>query len=177
MVEINDLKNNIKDFIINFLISFFILILFLVLANYTKNLIIDLGSKKVKSENSESELIKRDLIYDQFSNIVYYITIFMGIIFAVINLGIQQNTVLTILGSFGLALGLALQGLITNFIAGIYITLNNLFKINDVIRVQNFSGQVIAFTLLNTIIRDTNNNIIHIPNNILRDNVITNFSK
>jgi small conductance mechanosensitive channel len=177
MPTFENIESFVSSFVINSIVSIIIFILFLTLANYTKNLILSFGSKKISDPKSEALLLKRDLIYDQFSNIIYYTTIFIGIVFATINLGIQQTTILTILGSFGLAMGLAMQGLITNFIAGIYITLNDLFKINDVIKLNNITGQVINFTLLNTVVRDTNNNIIHIPNNQLRDNILTNLSK
>jgi small conductance mechanosensitive channel len=177
MFEFENIKNNIDLFLPKLIISIFILILFLTLSVYTKNLILNLGSKHEKDIKSETQQLKRKLIYDQFANITYYIIFIIGIIIAIVNLGIQQTTVFTVLGTFGLALGLALQGLITNFIAGIYITLNDLFKINDIIKVNAFSGQVIEFTLLNTIIKDSNNNIHHIPNNLLRDNVVINYSK
>jgi small conductance mechanosensitive channel len=178
MPDFDTLKNNFNDFLPKLLISIFIFILFLSLSIYTKNLILNIGSHTVLDTKSEALLFKRKLIYDQFANITYYIIFILGIIVAIINLGIPQTTVFAVLGTFGLALGLALQGLITNFIAGIYITLNDLFKINDFIKVSNFSGHVIEFTLLNTIIKDpSTNNIIHVPNNILRDNIVINFSK
>ena len=77
-LDIDIIKNNINDFLPKFLISIFIFILFLSLAIYTKNLILDMGTHQTLDTKSESRLLKKKLIYVQFSNIIYYLLFIIG---------------------------------------------------------------------------------------------------
>ena len=65
-------------------------------------------------------------MYNYFGNIVYYSIIFMGFIFSIINLGVQKTTILTIFGASIISIGLASQGILSNFFSGVYISLNEI---------------------------------------------------
>ena len=109
--------------------------------------------------------------------IIYYLLCGIGFVFAIINLGIQPSTIITLLATMGLAIGLALQGILTNIISGVYISFSDIFNIGDTIKINNFIGKVKSFNLFNTIITDNESKVsIIIPNNQLQLNIITNYT-
>lgn len=118
----------------------------------------------------------KDLINYELNNIIYYIILITGIIFALFNLQIQTSTLLTVLGSAGIAIALSLQTILTNVTSGLYIGCNNLYKIGDMIQITSpsgklYKGNVSSFNLFNTTITDNKNSII-IPNTMIQSNII-----
>lgn len=91
-------------------------------------------------------------------------------------LGVESTSFVAILGAMGLAIGLALQGSLSNFAGGVLIILFKPFKIGDFIEAQNVSGEVKEIEILYTKLRTTNNQTIFIPNGVLSNGTITNYS-
>ena len=122
--------------------------------------------------------MSKNLFYSELGEIIYYLIVTFGIIFAITNLGIQIATILTILGTFVIAIGLSLQGVIGNVWAGLYISLSNLYQIGDNIKINETNGIVNSFSLFNTQIIDLKTKaIMTIPNSMIQNNVLTNLSK
>jgi small conductance mechanosensitive channel len=122
--------------------------------------------------NYSTKKENKDLINYELNNII----LITGIIFALFNLQIQTSTLLTVLGSAGIAIALSLQTILTNVTSGLYIGCNNLYKIGDMIQITSPSGQlykgnVSSFNLFNTTITDNKNSII-IPNTMIQSNII-----
>ncbi len=90
--------------------------------------------------------------------------------------GIATTSVVAILGAAGLAVGLALQGSLANFAGGVLILLLKPFKVGDVIQAQGFTGRVEAIQIFNTILKTADNKTIIIPNGMLSNGSIMNFS-
>lgn len=126
--------------------------------------------------NNSTKKENKDLINYELNNIIYYIILIIGIIFALFNLQIQTSTLLTVLGSAGIAIALSLQTILTNVTSGLYIGCNNLYKIGDMIQITSpsgklYKGNVSSFNLFNTTITDNKNSII-IPNTMIQSNII-----
>lgn len=190
------------DLLPSILISIFVLVIFYTIAEYyriqiipkKKNLInaeqkIQFEKELSANEETEQEYndliddLTEDLIYYQLSWIVYYSIIIFGILVALVNLGFNIATIVTLLGSIGLALGLALQQTISNIIAGINISINKLFKLGDdislkpLLNVNPVHGKIIDFNLYYTTIIDKSSNMIsQIPNSIIQNNILTNLT-
>ena len=79
-------------------------------------------------------------------------------------LGVESSSLLAVLGSAGLAIGLALQGSLANFAGGILILLFKPFKVGDVIDAQGYVGSVSDIQIFNTILKTPDNKPIIIPN-------------
>jgi small-conductance mechanosensitive channel len=186
----DEVKENIVQIIPKIIVSLIIFLLFLSLAKYYKSSIIDAGFNKtvlntqyIPSEikhgqliDTNSELYKKNLLFYELANIIYYLIITVGCIFAIINLGIHTSTIITILGTLGLAIGLAIQGTLTNITSGVYIGFNDLFKIGDIININGFTGKVQKFSLFNTILTDKAGSELVIPNNLIQSNILTNLT-
>ncbi|MDH0658897.1 mechanosensitive ion channel family protein [Empedobacter sp. GD03865] len=98
------------------------------------------------------------------------------IMFVVSRLGLDASGLIAALGGAGLAIGLALQGSLSNFAAGILIILFKPFKVGDYIVSQGNEGTVESISLLNTVIATGKGQVVTLPNANLFNNPITNYS-
>ena len=92
-------------------------------------------------------------------------------------LGIQIASMLAILGSIGLAIGLALQGSLSNFAGGILILIFKPFKKGDFVTVKDIDGFVTDIDLLYTTLTTRLNRVVNIPNSSITNDVVTNHSR
>lgn len=90
--------------------------------------------------------------------------------------GVAMTSFIAILGAAGLAVGLALQGSLSNFAGGVLILLFKPFKVGEFIEAQGFMGSVKEIQMFNTVLYTPDNKRIVIPNGALANNSITNFS-
>ena len=100
----------------------------------------------------------------------------MIIMFVVDRLGLNASGLIAAIGGVGLAVGLALQGSLSNFAAGILILIFKPFKVGDYIVSQGNEGTVISISILNTVLTTSKGQVITLPNGNLFNNPITNFS-
>ena len=108
-----------------------------------------------------------------FCNIVLFILLVITITSI---LGIPATSFITILASCGVAIGLALQGSLSNFAGGLMILLFKPFKVGDYIEASGESGTVTEITVVYTILLTPDNKRITIPNGTLTNSVIENYS-
>jgi small conductance mechanosensitive channel len=91
-------------------------------------------------------------------------------------LGIQMSSFVAIIGAAGLAVGLSLQGSLSNFAGGVLIILLKPFKVGDFIEAQGFLGTVSGIQIFNTILKTPDNKTIIIPNGSLSNGNIVNYT-
>ena len=94
------------------------------------------------------------------------------------NLGVKTTSIVALLGATGIAVGLALQGSLSNFSAGILLVVFRYFKVNDLIESGDTMGYVEAIRIFTTVIRTLDNREIIIPNNkLIEDEIINHYAK
>jgi small conductance mechanosensitive channel len=98
------------------------------------------------------------------------------IIAAIHQLGIQTASLIALLGAAGLAVGLALQGSLSNFAAGVLIVLFRPYKVGDWIEGGGVSGAVEEVQILTTVLKTGDNKRVIIPNSQIMGTTITNYS-
>lgn len=91
-------------------------------------------------------------------------------------LGIETSSFVAILGAAGLAVGLSLQGSLSNFAGGMLIIMFKPFRVGDTIEAQGVSGTVSEIQIFVTKLITANNQTIFVPNGILSNGTIINFS-
>ncbi len=91
-------------------------------------------------------------------------------------LGMEMTSFVAILGAAGLAIGLALQGSLSNFAGGVLILIFKPFRVGDTIEAQGTLGSVESIDILYTKIRNFDNKVVTLPNGSLANNSITNLS-
>lgn len=127
----------------------------------------------------EKRMIERnvDLSIRSFALPIINIVLKILVIIPVIGqLGLNVSGFLATLTGVGLAVGLALQGSLSNFAAGLLIILFKPFKIGDYIVSQGNEGTVESISMLNTVISTPKGLVITLPNANLFNNPITNYS-
>ena len=177
-------KNEATEMVPKLIISIIMIIVIFTVADWIRNIINGrgvlsnnfFGSNSVFGEFEQQR--KKKIIYYQLGEIIYYLIIIFGITFSITNLGFQTPAVLTILGTFIVTIGISMQGLIGNIWAGIYISIIQLYDIGDRIGISTVTGNVINYTLFNTVIFDEKTNSeITIPNTTIQNGLLTNFSR
>jgi small conductance mechanosensitive channel len=91
-------------------------------------------------------------------------------------LGIETSSFVAILGAMGLAVGLSLQGSLSNFAGGMLIILFKPFRVGDLIEAQGVTGTVSEIQIFVTKLVTANNQTIFIPNGSLSNGNIINYS-
>lgn len=112
---------------------------------------------------------------DSFIKTVLYILLLFMI---ASGFGLDATSVVALLGSAGVAIGLAIQGSLSNFAGGVLILLLKPFRVDDYIKVDNdgHEGTVKEIQLFYTKLSTPNNHVVIIPNGTLSNSSILNMS-
>jgi small conductance mechanosensitive channel len=110
-------------------------------------------------------------------NLIFWTLRVVLIVTVISKLGIETSSFVAILGAAGLAIGLSLQGSLSNFAGGILIVLFKPFKLGDTIETQGETGKVSEILLFSTKLITATNQVIYIPNAILSNGKIKNYSQ
>ncbi|NJB36208.1 mechanosensitive ion channel family protein [Croceivirga sp. JEA036] len=108
-----------------------------------------------------------------FISIVLKVLLF---VLVVTQLGVKTSSLIAIIGAAGLAIGLALQGSLSNFAGGVLILLFKPFKIGDWISAQGVDGSVKEISIFNTKLNTFGNQLAIVPNGQLANGNIVNYS-
>jgi len=172
-LEINSLSNYSKEFIkilLDYspkLISAFIIL-------FVGIYVIRLINRIVKKI-----MIQRDLdptLSKFLADILNWVLRVLLFVTFISKLGIETSSFVAILGAAGLAVGLSLQGSLSNFAGGMLIILFKPFKVGDTIEAQGVIGTVKEIQIFITKLITANNQTIFVPNGALSNGVITNYS-
>jgi small conductance mechanosensitive channel len=117
-----------------------------------------------------------DVLVKFLGSILYTLLLVAVIIAAVDQLGVNTTSLLAIFGAAGLAVGLALQGSLSNFAAGVMLILFRPFKTGDFIEAAGIAGVVEQITVFTTNMRTGDNRSIIVPNSKIFGDTITNVS-
>ena len=124
-------------------------------------------------------MIKRDLdptLTKFLADILLWVLRVLLFVTFISNLGIETSSFVAILGAMGLAVGLSLQGSLSNFAGGMLIILFKPFKVNDTIEAQGVTGTVSEIQIFVTKLITANNQTIFVPNGSLSNGNIINYS-
>jgi small conductance mechanosensitive channel len=118
-----------------------------------------------------------DKILETFvCNLVYWMLMTFIIIAAMSQIGIQTTSLIAIMGAAGLAIGLALQGALGNFAAGVLIVMFRPYRVGDYVEAAGIAGSVLQVQILSTMLKTGDNKLIVVPNGQIMSGIITNYS-
>ncbi|HOZ74102.1 MAG TPA: mechanosensitive ion channel [Flavobacterium sp.] len=135
---------------------------------------------RIVNSVSRKIMVRREVeptLIEFLSDIIYWglrIVLFIAVIS---KLGIESSSFVAILGAAGLAVGLSLQGSLSNFAGGMLIILFKPFKLGDTIEAQGVGGTVIDIQIFVTQLLTANNQVIFVPNGALSNGTIINYSQ
>jgi len=111
-----------------------------------------------------------------FQSFVRIVLIALTIFCAAMVLGVPLASVVAVLGSAGLAIGLALQGSLSNLAGGIMLVLFKPFRAGDFITTNGYSGSVVSISIFYTTIVTVTNEQVMIPNGSVSNSSLMNYS-
>lgn len=109
--------------------------------------------------------------------IVKYLVIAIGLIAVLQQLGVQAASVIAVLGAASLAVGLALQGTLSNVAAGVMIMLQRPYRVGDKVELNGKQGTVSSMDLFNTKLLDYDGMTIYVPNGKVFGDMIVNITQ
>ena len=109
-------------------------------------------------------------------NILYFALLTAVIIAAVDLAGVPTTSFIAVMGAAGLAIGLALQGSLSNFSSGVMLIIFRPFKTGDFVEAGGTTGVVETIRIFNTVMRTPDNREIIVPNSQIFNGTITNYS-
>jgi small conductance mechanosensitive channel len=127
--------------------------------------------RRVLSRTNFDEILIRFL-----GNLVYTGLLAVVVLAAVAQLGVQTASLIAVLGAAGLAVGLAMQGSLSNFAAGVLMLIFRPFKAGDYVECAGTAGVVDDVHIFNTRLRTPDNKVVIVPNSEIYSGTITNYS-
>ena len=152
---------------VNVLVAFILLILTIFVSRIARSWIKRVG---LTYKNLD------DTLFIFLSNIVSVVIQVFGLIFILQRFGFETTSIVALLGAAGLAIGLALQGTLSNFAAGIMLIIRRPFKQGDFIEVAGKMGTVNEISVFTTELASSDNLQLIVPNGLIWGSTITNYS-
>lgn len=170
MENIEKYFDNILDLIVLYGASILLAIIVLIIGLWLIKRIVKLFEKTLNKRNVEPSL--RPFL----TSIVSVLLKIMLIISVASMVGVEMTSFVAVLGAAGLAIGLALQGSLSNFAGGVLILLLKPFKVGDFIEGAGHSGTVREIQIFYTYLTTVQNQEVVIPNGQLSNDPIKNYS-
>lgn len=117
-----------------------------------------------------------DTLESFIGNIAYTVLMACVLLAAINRLGVETTSIIAVLAAGGLAVGLALQGSLSNFAAGVLIILFKPYKVGDYIEAAGVGGSVDSVQIFNTVLTTPDNKRVVVPNSQITNAVIVNYS-
>ncbi len=132
-------------------------------------------SKTVDSRLKKSGKVD-DTLRPFFANFSRYVVLIITVLAVLSQFGIETTSLIAVLGAASLAIGLALQGTLSNVASGVMLLIFRPFKVGDYVEAAGIAGTVKSITLLVTELATPDNVQILAPNNQVWGAILKNFS-
>ncbi|TBN06574.1 mechanosensitive ion channel family protein [Hyunsoonleella flava] len=137
-------------------------------ARYTRKLILKLVESRVPQKSIATIIAKISAV------VVVVAGLFLAL--GIMNLSKMLTSLLAGAGVAGLAVGLALQGTLSNTFAGVVISFRKRIQLGNWVETNGYSGEVIDVNLKEFVLKEADNNIVVIPNKMILENPLKNYS-
>jgi small conductance mechanosensitive channel len=171
------------ELIIPWLLSQGIKILIIIIAAYVLNIVLSrIISRTVRvavvpdiNLSLEAEKKREDTLIRIFNGVLRVVIMLLALLMILQESGVEIAPLLAGAGIVGLAVGFGGQYLIRDLISGMFIILENQYRIGDVVNINSTGGMVEDISLRMTTLRDLNGTVHHIPHGEIK--IISNLSK
>ncbi len=169
--QINGWLENNSDILLQYGVNIIAAILILFFGNIFVKVIAGSVSKVLRRKDMDPAVV------EFIHGLVRYLLFVIVLIAALGRIGVQTASVVAVIGAAGLAVGLALQGSLSNFAAGILIVAFRPFKSGDYVEVAGVAGSVESIQIFQTILKTPDNKMVVVPNSSVIGGAITNYSR
>jgi small conductance mechanosensitive channel len=170
LLESLDIEKLINIYIIPWGINIALALVIFIIGRMIASIIVSLVEKLLAKAKMEQILI------NFISSIVSAALTLFIIVAALDQLGVDTTSLIALMGAAGLAVGLALQGSLQNFAAGVMLIIFRPFKAGDFVDAGGTSGTVETIKIFSTVLKTPDNREVIIPNGSIYGGTITNFS-
>ncbi|GAB2531713.1 mechanosensitive ion channel family protein [Rufibacter soli] len=169
MLNFSSSLQKIQDFALLYGIKILIALFLLLVGLWIIRRITDFTYRLMKSKNVDPSL--RPFL----RNLLKIVLLVLLIMMVIAQVGLEITSFIALLGSAGLAVGLALQGSLANFAGGVLILTIKPFRVGDFIEAQGQKGTVCTINIFNTVIRTEDHKTVYLPNGPLASSVVVNY--
>ena len=135
------------------------------------------GETQLTSTQSSIQEQKTRLPFIIIGQFAYYTVIIIAVMMVLRLLGVETTGLLALIGAAGFAIGLALQGTLSDIASGILLAVFQVYTIGEVIEIDGIQGKVKDFTLFQTILVSSSNDTIMIPNRKIQEGIVINHTR
>ncbi|MBN7279543.1 small-conductance mechanosensitive channel MscS [Vibrio cholerae] len=160
-----------SDLLIQYGVNVISAILILFVGNIVVKAVAGSVAKVLRSKEMDKAVV------EFIHGLVRYTLFIIVLIAALSRIGVQTASVVAVLGAAGLAVGLALQGSLSNFAAGVLIVAFRPFKAGDYVEIAGVAGSVDSILIFQTILKTPDNKMVVVPNSAVIGGAITNYSR
>lgn len=153
-------------------IIFGLILMFLTLfvAHSARNVVY---SKAKKDKNHD-----RSFALVTIGHSLYYTILVIGSLLVLRIFGVEIASIVAVISAIAFAIGLSLQGSLSDISSGILITFFNVYSIGDIVAINDKEGKVLDFKLIHTVLEDLNTkSIVTVPNRMMQGEVVFNLTK
>jgi small conductance mechanosensitive channel len=169
-IDLNSLLKKIENLSVQFALNLLLAIAIFLIGRWIARAI----RKFVDKVLTKAEVDKTLKVF--LENLVYFLLMFFVIIAVVDRLGVPSASLVALLGAAGLAVGLALQGSLANFAAGVLLIVFRPFKVGDYVEGGGSAGTVEKISIFTTQLKTPDNKTVIIPNAKMTGDNIVNYS-
>ena len=160
-----------QDLLVQYAVNLVSALLILFIGNMIVKAVAGAVAKVLRKKEMDNAVV------EFIHGLVRYLLFVIVLIAALSRIGVQTASVVAVIGAAGLAVGLALQGSLSNFAAGVLIVAFRPFKSGDFVEVAGVSGAVESIQIFSTELRTPDNKTVVVPNSSIIGNPITNYSR
>jgi len=159
----------VGDFAVNLTLAILILIATIIASRW--------ASSAARKGLGRINAFRRDSTVLTFAvQVVRVAVLIMGLIAVLQRLGVQTTSIIAVLGAASLAVGLALQGTLSNVAAGVMLLILRPYRVGDVVDIGGVTASVQKLDLFTTQLSNASNHKIVVPNSLVLGDRILNFS-
>ncbi|EEY98991.1 putative membrane protein involved in stability of MscS mechanosensitive channel [Vibrio sp. RC586] len=169
--QVNTWLTNNSDLLIQYGVNIISAVLILFIGNIIVKAVAGSVAKVLKKKDMDKAVV------EFVHGLVRYLLFVIVLIAALGRVGVETASVVAVIGAAGLAVGLALQGSLSNFAAGVLIVAFRPFKSGDYVEIGGVAGSVDAIQIFQTVLKTPDNKMVVVPNSSVIGGAITNYSR
>ncbi|QEO44333.1 small-conductance mechanosensitive channel MscS [Vibrio tarriae] len=169
--QVNTWLTNNSDLLIQYGVNIISAVLILFIGNIIVKAVAGSVAKVLKKKDMDKAVV------EFVHGLVRYLLFVIVLIAALGRVGVETASVVAVIGAAGLAVGLALQGSLSNFAAGVLIVAFRPFKSGDYVEIGGVAGSVDAIQIFQTVLKTPDNKMVVVPNSAVIGGAITNYSR
>ena len=145
------------------------IILAICLANHSLKIFIEEAVKRtIKAKGGKGSKKRAETLISVFQGTFKFVISIVGFLMILSEFGIDIAPLLAGVGLIGLAIGMASKDIVSDFISGLFVLLENQYRIGDEVKIGSIQGEVEEITLRRTVIKGDDGLLYLIPNNQIK---------